>query len=306
MRLSFVKMEAAGNDYIYVDGVSRRLPHVDWPALAQCLSDRNLSVGSDGLILILPSETADFRMRIFNVDGSEGDMCGNGVRCLGRYVWDNGLTKSREFTVETPAGIVHLELIPENAAPHELVKVRVRMTPPGFLRGEVPMTGDPQAVAERVMVPVNNGRSIPVYGVSVGNPNCVIFVKDPDQVDLHAVGPVFENHPVFPDRTNVELVRVVDRNRIYARVWERGSGVTMACGTGAGAAAAWSMKRGLCDSPVQVRMPGGVLRIDWDGGTDLRLSGPVRETFRGTVALPRWVRPVLEQETAEDSDDHRG
>lgn len=301
MRLSFVKMEAAGNDYIYIDGVSRRLPRLDWSGLAGCLSDRNLSVGSDGLIVILPSDRADFRMRIFNVDGSEGDMCGNGVRCLGRYVWDNGFTKSREFTVETPAGIVDLEVIPGDAPPHELVQVRVRMTPPGFLRGEVPMTGDPQATAERVRVPIN-GRRIPVYGVSVGNPNCVIFVKDPDAVDLDALGPMFENHPMFPNRTNVELARVVDRNRIQARVWERGSGITMACGTGAGAAAAWSIKRGLCDSPVEVAMPGGILKIDWDGGTDLRLSGPVREAFRGTVAIPRCVRMTLEEEAPEDTD----
>jgi len=304
LRLSFVKMEAAGNDYIYIDGVSRRLPRVDWSSLAQCLSDRNLSVGSDGLILILPSDTADFRMRMFNVDGSEGDMCGNGVRCLARYVWDNGFTKTREFTVQTPAGIVDLEIIPQDAAPHELVGVRVRMTPPGFLRGEIPMTGDPRATAEGVMVPVN-GRRIPVYGVSVGNPNCVIFVKDPDEVDLHSVGPVFENHPMFPDRTNVELVRVVDRNRIRARVWERGSGITMSCGTGAGAAAAWSMKRGLCDSPVEVCMPGGVLRIDWDGGTDLRLSGPVREAFRGTVALVRCARTARKGQAPGDTNDTR-
>lgn len=284
MRLSFVKMEAAGNDYIYVDGVTKRIPRVDWSALSCILSDRHRGIGSDGLILILPSDEADFEMRIFNADGSEGDMCGNGVRSLGRYVWDNGLSGGRVFTVRTRSGLVTLEVLTSE----EAVDVDVTVPAPAFRRGEIPMQGNRRSLAGGVTLRLA-GHRIFVYGVRVGNPNCVIFVRDPDAIDLPVLGPLLEEHPLFPMKTNVELVRVVDRHHLYARVWERGSGITLSCGTGACAAAVWAIRRGRCESPVEVRMPGGSLSVRWDGAEDLHLAGPVRETFRGTVSIPQSV-----------------
>ena len=282
MRLSFVKMEAAGNDYIYFDGVSKRLPRIDWSILSSILADRHRGVGSDGLILILPSEEADFEMRIFNADGSEGDMCGNGVRCLGLYAWDHGLASGSTFTVSTRAGEVTLEV----SECDDVCSVDVTMPPPGFLRGEVPMAGNPRLLGAGVSLRLE-GHTIPVYGVRVGNPNCVIFVRDPYAVDLETLGPLLEEHALFPMKTNVELVTVVDRHHIQARVWERGSGITLSCGTGACAAAIWAIRRGLCESPVEVTMPGGRLSVRWDGAEDLHLTGPVRESFRGSVIVPR-------------------
>lgn len=299
MRLSFVKMEAAGNDYIYVDGISKRIPLVDWPILSSILSDRRRGVGSDGLILILPSDEADFEMRMFNADGSQGDMCGNGVRSLGRYVWDNGLAGGRIFTVRTPAGVVTLEVSDCRDR-----SVDVTMPPPGFRRGQIPMAGNPRLLGAGVALRLGSHR-IPVYGVSVGNPNCVIFVRDVSAIDLETLGPLLEEHPLFPMKTNVELVRVVDGHHLQVRVWERGSGITLSCGTGACAAAVWAIRRGRCGSPVEVAMPGGSLWVTWDGADDLHLTGPVRESFRGTVSIPPSARigcdDGLEQKTEEDS-----
>ncbi len=284
MRLSFVKMHAAGNDYIYVDGARRRPPSIDWCTAARILADRHQSVGSDGVILILPSESADFRMRIFNADGSEGDMCGNGVRCLGGYVWDNGLTNEQQFSVQTRDGLVELEVFRS----HRHVEVEAVMTGPRFRSEDVPMRGDVPPTGE--MTIDVQGHEIPVHSVRVGNPHCVIFVRDPWNVDVSSLGPLFENHPNFPARTNVEFVQVQDRNSLQVRVWERGSGLTRACGTGACAAAVWAMRKQLCDSPVYVEMPGGRLEVRWDGRDDLRLRGPVHEAFRGTVIIPRRAR----------------
>ena len=281
MRLSFIKMEAAGNDYIYVDAVSRRTPVVDWSMLARILSDRHRGVGSDGLILIQPSEAEDFRMRMFNADGSEGDMCGNGVRCLAGYVWDNGLVGSPSFSVATRSGPVQIQICRSEG----FIEVEASMPPPEFTRGEVPMRGDAGAIAEAVDVNLN-GCTIPVHGVRIGNPHCVIFVKDPRSVDVAALGPLFESHSMFPERTNVEFVQVIDEHNIRMRVWERGSGLTQACGTGACASAVWAIRLGHCNSPVNVHMAGGDVDVSWDGGEDLKLRGAVRETFRGTVAVP--------------------
>jgi len=285
VRLSFLKMHAAGNDYIYVDGIRRRTPSVNWSKASTILSDRHRSVGSDGVILILPSEIADFRMRIFNADGSEGDMCGNGVRCLGGYVWSNGLIDEQEFSVETRDGIVGIQVFSSGRR----LAVEAVMAGPQFRLGEVPMRGPYETVAEEVPLEIV-GHIIPVYGVRVGNPHCVLFVRDPWAIDVPALGPVFENHAVFPKRANVEFVQVIDRHRVRVRVWERGSGLTRSCGTGACASAVWAIRRGLCDSPVWVKMPGGKLQVRWDGEGDLRLRGAVHESFRGTVIVPRRAR----------------
>ncbi len=281
MRLAFTKMEAAGNDYIYVDGIERHLPDADWPALARDLSRRRHSVGADGIILILPSESADFRMRLFNADGSEGDMCGNGVRCVGAYVWERGLIGVDSFSVETPDGPVTVRVQPEDGE----LSVDALMTPPRFLRGEIPMTGQPEESGLAAELEVG-GRSVPVDALRLGNPHCVLFVRDVYAVDVATLGPLLESHPAFPERTNVEFVEVADRDALRVRVWERGSGITAACGTGASAAAVCAILRGRVTSPVRVEMPGGDLRVEWDEAQRLHLCGIVREVYRGSLEIP--------------------
>ncbi len=297
MRLSFVKMHSAGNDYVYIDGFKKRMPQLDCSALARWVSDRHRGVGSDGLIVLLPSERADFRMRIFNADGSEGDMCGNGVRCLAGYIWGDGLTGDSDFSVQTRDGLVNLNV----SARNDCIWVEAEMTSPLFRRDSIPMLGPADTVCLGEQVEVL-GVKIPVYAVRVGNPHCVIFVQDPDRVDLNTLGPVFERHPIFPDRTNVELAALQDRNSIAARVYERGSGITQSCGTGACAVAVVAIRRGRCDSPVAVRMPGGCLHVEWDGARELILSGPVHETFRGLMQVPDSLVVGYESENSPERD----
>ncbi len=280
MRLSFTKMHAAGNDYIYVDGIERRLPYVDWPRLAVALSRRRFAVGADGIILILPSERADFRMHLFNADGSVGDMCGNGVRCVGAFAWNRGFIGVDRFGVETREGIVTVEVRPEAGELH----VGADMTPPRFLRSQIPMTGDPAKEALEVRLQLLD-RSVPISALRVGNPHCVIFVRDVDGIDLDSLGPMIENHEAFPERTNVEFAEVESPDRIRARVWERGSGITFSCGTGACAVAVAAMRAGRCNREVLVRMPGGNLDVRWDGEEGLFLGGRVHEVYRGSVEL---------------------
>ncbi len=286
MRLSFTKMQAAGNDYIYVDGVERRLPDADWAALARRLSRRRHSVGADGIILVLPSESADFRMRLFNADGSEGDMCGNGVRCLAAFVWEMGFIGVDTFSVETMDGKVWVNVSPRDG---ELF-VEAEMNSPKFSRSDIPMDGDPDSCGLDSTLEVM-GRTLPIDALRVGNPHCVVFVREVDEIDLETLGPIIEEHPLFPEKCNVEFVQVVDRNAVNARVWERGSGITLSCGTGASAVAVSAIRRGRCDTPVAVNMPGGILHVDWDGGDALRLSGVVSEVYRGSVdILPGEIR----------------
>ncbi|MFP4200594.1 MAG: diaminopimelate epimerase [Clostridia bacterium] len=285
MKLSFTKMHAAGNDYIYVDGVERRLPEVDWPTVSRELSRRHHSVGSDGLILILPSREADFAMRIFNADGSEGDMCGNGVRCAASYIWENGFIGVDTFKIETRNGPVEVTVVPRNGG----LWVSAKLRPPQFRLEDIPMLGDPtggtgsdEGFDSHLEV---LERQLPVDGVRVGNPNCVIFVRDAARVDLEQLGPLLETHERFPEGTNVEFVQVIDDNTLRVRVWERGSGVTMACGTGAAAAVVCASRRNRCASPTKVQMPGGTLQVSWNGREDLILCGPVERVYRGSIEL---------------------
>ena len=281
MRLSFIKMESAGNDYVYLDADSGRIPQLDWSRLSKRLSDRHKGIGGDGLILILPSDKADFQMRIFNADGSEGDMCGNGVRCLAGYVWGDGLIAENTFAVQTVDGIVELEVSSRENA----LWAEAKMTPPQFLRKDIPMTGPGESLCMGDILKVE-GFQMPIHAVRVGNPHCIMFVDDLQQIDLETLGPVFESHPVFPEKTNVELASIADRHNINARVFERGTGITQSCGTGACAVAVMAIRRGDCDSPVSVHMPGGCLQVKWDGDENIVLAGPVRETFRGMAYVP--------------------
>ena len=264
--MRFVKMQGLGNDYIYLDCLAET-PE-DLPGLARRLSDRHFGVGGDGLICICPSEAADFRMRMFNADGSEGLMCGNGIRCVGKFVYDRGLTSETALRVETAAGVKRLTLQVEG---HKAVAATVDMGAPEleppvtvFVKGK-PYTGRP---------------------VSLGNPHLVVYREDVETLPLAELGPEFESCPLFPHRVNTEFVRVEDRTTLTMRVWERGSGETLACGTGACAAAAAAMADGLTERRVTVRLPGGELRVAWDGGREpVYMTGPAVTVFEGTVDI---------------------
>ena len=255
----------------------------DWPRLAREISDRHFGVGSDGLILVMrPRSGGDFRMRVFNSDGSEAEMCGNGVRCFAKYVYDRRLTDRTRFEVETLAGPIRPEILLHDGA---VSAVRVDMGVPSFRREDIPMTGDPASVAVGETLQVK-GRPYTFSAVSMGNPHCVIFVEDAQGAPLAEVGPVVERHPAFPRRTNVEFTQVIDRDHIRMRVWERGAGVTLACGTGACAAVVASHKMGLTGKCARVVVDGGTLDVEWASDGHVYLTGPAEEICTGVFT--RW------------------
>lgn len=260
--MHFTKMQGLGNDYVYLDGTGG-WPE-DLPGLARRMSDRHFGVGSDGLICVGPSERADFRMRMFNADGSEGEMCGNGIRCVGKFVYDRGLTRKTALRIETGAGVREIFLHLKSGG---VTAVTADMGVP-----EVGQTQD-------LTVPAGTYRVTPV---SMGNPHAVTFVEDPDQLDLAEIGPQVERHPSFPNRTNAEFASVLGPDRLRMRVWERGSGETMACGTGACAVLAAAVRAGLCGREARVELRGGALRLSWDAGSGhLFLTGPAVTVFHG-------------------------
>lgn len=266
--MRFTKMQGIGNDYVYVDCFKER---VDDPArVARLVSDRHFGIGSDGLILICPSEVADVRMRMFNEDGSEGAMCGNGIRCVGKYAYDHGLVDQTRITVETLAGIKRLDMQVEDG---KVTTVKVDMGVPRLT----------SELSEKITV---DGKNLEFTGISVGNPHAVYYVEDVDALDLESIGPDFERHERFPDRVNSEFVHVIDRNHLEMRVWERGSGETLACGTGATASAVASMLLGLVEDTVEVRLRGGNLEICWDRQSGHAfMTGPAVEVFHGEINL---------------------
>lgn len=273
--MRFTKMHGIGNDYIYVNCFEEKVE--DPSRLAIVMSRYHFGVGSDGLILIGPSDTADFSMRIFNSDGSEADMCGNGIRCVGKYVYDRGLTDKTEVTVSTMAGLKKLKLTLENG---KVSTVLVDMGMPQFQPEKIPVSlpGD-----EIKMYPLNIlGQDRLITCVSMGNPHAVIFVNDPDSVDLPVIGGMIEHHPMFPRRTNVEFVRVISRDMLQMRVWERGAGETLACGTGACASLCAAVINGLANRTAQIKLAGGNLMLRWDE-TDGHVyqSGPASFVFDG-------------------------
>ena len=286
--IPFIKMHGIGNDYIYIDALRGETP--DYlseeflPDLSRKISDRHFGVGSDGLILILPSDIADFRMRIFNADGSEAKMCGNGVRCVGKYVYDLGFTNKKSITVETNSGVKHLELIPgENG----VESVIVNMGSPFFKRSEIPVAGGPEEEMKDQVLTADN-KEFKVTGVSMGNPHGVVYVNEVENLDLPKVGPELENHPVWPDRATIEFVKVISPDEIQVRVWERGSGETLACGTGACASAVASYKRGLTNRDVTVHLRGGDLKISYDEtSNDVKMEGGATFVCEGKFRYER-------------------
>ena len=277
--MKFTKMHGIGNDYVYVNCFKERLEN---PAqISRFVSDRHCGIGGDGLILIGPSEVADFQMRIYNADGSQAEMCGNGVRCVGKYVYDRGLTKKTTVTVETLGGIKTLELHVEQGT---VRSVTVDMGLPILAPEKIPVQG----TGERFLnIPVTvDGREYHVTAVSMGNPHAVVFVPDTASLDLPHIGPLFENLEIFPERTNTEFVEVIDRDTLRMRVWERGSGETMACGTGACATLVASVLNGKCQWEATVKLLGGDLQIRWDETNDhVYMTGPATIVFDGEIDL---------------------
>lgn len=274
--LQFSKMHGIGNDYVYMYCPEGAPPESE--ELAKRISDRRFGVGGDGLILILPSERADFRMQMFNEDGSEGKMCGNGIRCVGKYVYDKGLTDKRALTIDTASGIKELTLFVENG---KVETVEVDMGRAIFAAKEIPMATElPDFIARTIEV---QGKSYTATAVSMGNPHLVLFGGDPEELELAAIGPSFERHPLFPERVNTEFIQVIDAQTLKMRVWERGSGETLACGTGACAAVAAAVKNDYCsvDKPVTVHLRGGDLVVTYQKDGTVRMKGSATLVFDG-------------------------
>ncbi|MBM4047566.1 MAG: diaminopimelate epimerase [Planctomycetes bacterium] len=282
--MRFTKMHGLGNDYVYVNGFEEKVARPEKVAVA--VSDRHFGIGADGLILILPSKTADVRMRMFNADGSESEMCGNGIRCVAKYAYDHGLLKSkavREIAVETGAGVKTLHLTVQGG---KVSKVRVNIGQPRLLRQEIPMLGpNGQVVGEPFTV---DGQPMRITCVSMGNPHCIIFVDEMPglkgglkAVPLATLGPKIENHPSFPKRINVHFVEVASRREVRMATWERGSGITLACGTGASAVCVASALNDRTGRRITAHLPGGPLEMEWAKDGNVYMTGPAVEVFEG-------------------------
>ncbi|MBN9301409.1 MULTISPECIES: diaminopimelate epimerase [Dysgonomonas] len=276
-KLKFTKMHGAGNDYIYMNGFVQEIENPS--ALAIRLSSRNFGIGSDGLVLILPSENSDFRMQMFNSDGSEAEMCGNASRCVGKYVYDNGLTTKKEIALETKAGVKYITLLEGD---EKARKVTVDMGEPILDPVQIPVKVDKEPVLN---FPLDiDGKIWEISCVSMGNPHAVVFTTGIKELDLPVIGPKFEKHPIFPRKTNTEFIEVVDRKTLNMRVWERGAGETLACGTGACAAAVAAILNGYCDRKITIHLIGGDLEIEWDEQNNhVYMTGEAVTVFEGEI-----------------------
>lgn len=279
MSVNFTKMQGLGNDFIMIDGFKETLPP-DLMTMTKQLCDRHFGIGADGVIIVLPSDKADYRMRIINADGSEVEMCGNGIRCFAKYVYEAGLLPQGQdrFTVETLAGIMTPCIVLQGA---NATAVTVDMGEPVLEREAVPMLGPVgQAINEPITV---LDTTFSLTAVSMGNPHCVIFVAAPDQIDLIKYGPALENHSAFPRKTNVHFVEVMNRQELRMRVWERGVGITLACGTGACAVLVAAVLNKKTERKAKVHLPGGTLEIEWADNNHIYMTGPAQSVFTGKV-----------------------
>ena len=278
--MKFTKMQGAGNDYVYVNCFVEQV--ADPAAVAVKVSNRNFGIGSDGLILIMPSDQADVRMRMFNSDGSESEMCGNGIRCVAKYAFDHGIVSKKEISAETGAGILTLQLV--TGVDGKVEKVRVNMGPARLTRGEIPMLGN--AADKVVNEPLNILHStFHITCASMGNPHCVIFVDDVESFQVEKYGPLIENHELFPRRTNVEFVQVLSRTEVRQRTWERGAGETLACGTGSSAVTAACVLNGLTEKKILNHLSGGDLEMEWGDDGNIYMTGPAVEVFSGEIKI---------------------
>lgn len=272
----FSKMHGLGNDFIVID--ARGKEDIDYNSLAKRMCHRHIGVGADGILLVLDSKLADIRMRIINSDGSEAEMCGNGIRCFSKYVFERGIVKKDKFKVETLAGIIEPELILNEYGLVE--KVKVNMGKPSFKRKDIPMQGDPESDAINTSIEVD-GKEYKITSLLMGVPHTVLFVDDVEKVDIYTLGPKIEKHEVFPRKTNVNFVQVIDKNNIKVRTWERGAGATYACGTGSCASVIASNLNSFTEKKVNVHLYFGTLEIEWQDDGTVFMTGPAEEVFVG-------------------------
>ncbi len=277
--MKFTKMQGLGNDYVYVNGFEEKIE--DPSKVAIQVSDRHFGIGADGLICINPSKVADFEMAMYNADGSRGEMCGNGIRCVGKYVYDKGLTDKSRVSVETLGGIKYLDF---TIVDGEVATVKVDMGSPILEPMNIPVVAEGKTcVAQSITV---DNMEYEMTCVSMGNPHAVIYISDVAGLEIEKIGPKFENHERFPNRVNTEFARVINRNTVEMRVWERGSGETLACGTGACAVAVSSILNGYTENKVTIKLLGGDLEIEWDRDANaIHMTGPAKIVFDGEIDL---------------------
>lgn len=276
--MKFTKMQGAGNDYIYVNCFEETVKNPEKFAIK--VSDRHFGIGSDGLILICPSEVADFRMAMYNADGSQGKMCGNGTRCVAKYVYDHKMTDKEEISLETLSGIKYIKVTVEN---EKAVAARVNMGSPILKSSEIPTKFESEnAIRQKLTI---GEKEYEVTCVSMGNPHCIVYVDDVKDIEIEKIGPLFENSEMFPERINTEFVHIISENEMDMRVWERGSGETLACGTGACASVVASVLNGFCkaQSDVKVNLLGGTLKINWSSDGDVYMTGPAETICEGEI-----------------------
>ena len=277
--MRFTKMQGLGNDYVYVNCFQETIENPSEAAIK--VSDRHFGIGSDGLILIKPSEVADFRMDMYNADGSQAEMCGNGIRCVAKYVYDYGLTDQTEISVETLAGIKYLKLQIEDG---KVSQITVNMGQPELNPVKIPVQAEGERVVDEPIVV--NGVTYKMTCVSMGNPHCIVFIDDTENFPLEEIGPMFENHERFPKRVNTEFIQILNRNEVNMRVWERGSGETLACGTGACASAVACVLNGLTEDEITLHLLGGDLSVRWDQEENLvYMTGPAKVVFDGEIVM---------------------
>jgi diaminopimelate epimerase len=284
IKMKFTKMQGLGNDYVYVNCFKEKIDNP--PEVAKIVSNRHFGIGSDGLIMINPSKVADFEMEMYNADGSRGEMCGNGIRCVAKYVYDYGLTDKTHISVETLGGIKYLDLTVKDG---KVALVRVDMGEPELDPEKIPiiMKGYSDETDRVLNAQIKvDGKEYHMTGVSMGNPHDVVYIDDVQGLDIEKIGPKFENHERFPQRINTEFARVIDRKTVEMRVWERGSGETLACGTGACAVAVASILNGYTEREVEIRLLGGKLQIEWnEEDNHVYMTGPATVVFDGEIEL---------------------
>jgi len=284
--MKFTKMQGCGNDYVYINGFTEKIPREEKPGLVQRLSDRHFGIGGDGVIFINPSKEADFEMEMFNADGTRAQMCGNGIRCVGKFVYDKGLTDKRQITVVSAGSVKLLELTveaePAACRRGRVREVRVNMGSPVLTPSLIPVKAEGERAVD---VPITaGGKEYRMTCVSMGNPHAVVFAENVAGMALEKIGPLFENHERFPERTNTEFVEILDREHVFMRVWERGSGETLACGTGCCATVVAAVLNGLTDCKIRVKLLGGELSVEWDRGQNLvYMTGPAVTVFEGEI-----------------------
>ena len=279
--MKFTKMHGCGNDYIYVDGSKEHISAEDKPDLVRRLSDRHFGIGGDGVIFINPSTEADFEMEMYNADGSRAEMCGNGIRCVAKYVYDKGLTDKKKISIISAGRVKHLCLTIQDK---KVVLVKVNMGAPELLAEKIPVKSKKEQVVNEPVEIL--GQTYHMTCVSMGNPHAVVFMDDVEHLEIEKIGPYFENHQCFPNRTNTEFVKVIDNHTVQMRVWERGTGETLACGTGACATAVACILNGLTGEQITVKLLGGELEIFWDRAANLvYMTGPASHVFDGEIEL---------------------